>query len=176
MIVEIIEFYPLQRDEVKDTLTGTLRIKLPDLGIHILGIYLSKKKDYWHFILPGQKSTHHQTGEIVRYPVLAFDDPLKQKELIDAIRSNAPAFIEKRLADVENPLIFPDKKQQTKKATETQKSSSQELSRLAHEKPKTSPAIEKKPVPQKLVSSFQIPCNEWVSLPPRPQQKKQKYR
>lgn len=43
--VEIIEFYPIERNESKKTLNGTIRVKLPDLGI-----YVSKIKDRWFFI------------------------------------------------------------------------------------------------------------------------------
>src|ERR1700733_7278405 len=104
MNIEIVEFYPLEWNEVKGLLTGTLRVKLPDLGIHILGIHVSKRKDFWYFNLPGRNGIHHETGEIVRYPFIAFDDREKQHALMEAIRQQGRAFIEKRLADNENPL------------------------------------------------------------------------
>lgn len=115
MKIEIIDFYPLERNEKKEFLTGTLRIKLPDIGIHILGIFVSKKKDYWYCSLPGRIGTHHQTGESVRYPLIVFEDNEKQKALINAIREQAQIFIEGRLSDEENPLIFPEKKKCEKK-------------------------------------------------------------
>jgi len=110
MNIEVIEFYPMERDEEKEILTGTLRIKLPDIGIHILGIWCSKKKESWIFSLPGRTGIN-ETGEKVRYPCFVFEDREKQKDLITAIRKNGRDFIEKRLADIENPLIFPEKKE-----------------------------------------------------------------
>jgi hypothetical protein len=111
MKIEIIEFYPVEYCKEKGILTGTLRIKLPDIGIHIMGIYVSKRKDYWHFMLPRQKGVNHQTGESVHYPFIAFEDKERQAQLINAIRQQAAAFIEKRLIDTENPLIIWPQKQ-----------------------------------------------------------------
>jgi len=110
MNVEIVEFYPIERKEEKDFLTGTLRIRLPDIKLQILGIFVTKNKDSWFFALPGRKGIDHKTGNAVRYPFIAFDDRQMQKELIEALREKVPAFIGKRLADTENPLVFPPKR------------------------------------------------------------------
>lgn len=104
MLLEVIEFYPLEWKKERDFLTGTLRIKLPDIGIHILGIYVSKRNGSWFFALPSRQSFDHATGKQIRYPVIAFENRDQQKELIEAIREKAPAFIEMRLATVERPL------------------------------------------------------------------------
>lgn len=111
MHIEVLEFYPLKKDD--RMLTGTLRIKLPDLGIHILGIYVTRKKDAWFFNLPGKQATDLETGAKVYYPCIAFEDRNQQKELMSAIRQKAPTFIEKRLTDTESPLIFLQKQQNT---------------------------------------------------------------
>lgn len=111
MEVEITEFYPIERNEEKGVLTGTLRIKLTDLGIHILGIYVTKRNDSWYFRLPGSKGVDHKTGNEIRYPIFTFDDRNKQSALMKAIREQGRAFIEERLAGTEKPLIFPEKKQ-----------------------------------------------------------------
>jgi hypothetical protein len=110
MNVEILEFYPIEQNEERKTLTGTLRIKLPDIGIHILGIFVYRKNDYWHFTIPGRTGEHHETGASVRYPFIVFEDRDKQKELIEAIREKGRAFVLNRLADVENPIIFPERR------------------------------------------------------------------
>ncbi|MCE5318403.1 MAG: hypothetical protein LLG04_13720 [Parachlamydia sp.] len=107
MNLEIIEFYPLQLDKEKGNVTGTLRVKLSDYGIDILGIFVSKRKDYWYFALPGRVGTHHETGEKVRYPFIVFEDRGQHSQLMEIIRKNAPLFIEKRLVDKESPIIFP---------------------------------------------------------------------
>lgn len=106
MKIEIIEFYPNEYCEEKRILTGTLRVKIPAIGIHILGIFVNKNKDYWFFTLPGQKGIDHQTGEKVRYPYITFENDDQQKELIEAIRKKAPLFIEERLVDIDKSLIL----------------------------------------------------------------------
>lgn len=118
MNIEIVEFYPLERNEDKEILTGTLRVKLPDIGIHILGIYISRRKDYWHFSLPGRNGFHHETQQPVRYPFIVFEDREKQRALMDAIREKGRDFIEHRLADTENPPVVPQLKQQQAKQVE----------------------------------------------------------
>lgn len=45
MNIKILEFYPLQQNDERITLTGTLRIKLSDVEIHILGVFVSRRKD-----------------------------------------------------------------------------------------------------------------------------------
>jgi len=110
MNIENIEFYPNERNEEKDSLTGTLRIKLPDIGIHILGVFVSKHNGFWFFSLPGRKSKHHETGTDVRYPFIGFENREQQKELIAAIREKGRAFIESKLADTTNPIVWPKKK------------------------------------------------------------------
>lgn len=109
MNVEILEFYPIEKNEKKEALSGTLRINLPDIGIHILGIFVAKKKENWFFSLPGRNGTHHETGESVRYPAVVFENREKQKELIEAIREKGRAFILQRLENTETPLVFPPK-------------------------------------------------------------------
>jgi hypothetical protein len=108
MNVEIVEFYPLSRNETKGELTGTLRVRLPELGLHILGVYVSKRGDAWYFTLPGREAVSHKTGERIRYPFIVFEDREKQKELVAAIREQGRAFIERRLTETENPIVFPE--------------------------------------------------------------------
>lgn len=109
--IEIVEVYPLERNDAKGILTGTLRIKFPDLGFHLLGIYFSKRKKTWFISLPGRKGIHHETGVPVQYPFFVFEDREKQRELMDIIRKKGPEFIEKRLGDTENPLSLPQDEQ-----------------------------------------------------------------
>lgn len=115
MNIEIVEFYPTSLDQAQETLIGTLRIKLSDFGIHILGIQVSKRKNLWHFRLPARYSTHHETGEQIFYPLIAFDYKEQQQTLMVAIREKGRAFIEKRLADTERRLVIPPKKQKQPK-------------------------------------------------------------
>lgn len=45
MNIEILEFYPLEKNDEKQNLTGTLRIRLVEFEIEILGIYVSKERE-----------------------------------------------------------------------------------------------------------------------------------
>lgn len=86
MNVEILDFYPISMNEEKGLLTGTLRVKLPDLGIHILGVFVSKRMDKYFISLPTKNSIHHKSGDPIRYPILVFEDRDKQHELLEIIR------------------------------------------------------------------------------------------
>jgi hypothetical protein len=121
MNIEIVEFYPLESNEDKGLLTGTIRVKIPEIGIHILGIYVSKRKNFWYFKLPGRKGTHHETGEPILFPFIVFEDQEKNRSLLNSIREQGRNFIEKRLADTEKPLIFPQKHQAMTKQTRSSK-------------------------------------------------------
>ena len=145
MLVEIIEFYPQSFDQERGSLTGTLRIKLCDSGIHILGIYVCKRKDSWFFNLPGGMSIHHETGERVRYPYLVFEDREKHRELMEEIREKGRDFIEKRLTDTEKPLVIPQKKQQQQnQAAEAQKLNGRIQPASEHQKKEKTDPIAKK--------------------------------
>ena len=135
MKIEIIEFYGLDRNEEKGLLNGTLRIKLSEIGIHILGIYVTKKKESWFFHMPGRLGTNHETGEAVRYPFIVFEDREKQKELMTAIREKGREFIEKRLTDTENPIIWPQKqkKEQYIKKLSSTKDNAMEAKQIGKE-------------------------------------------
>lgn len=120
MNIEIIEFYPSSGD--KEQLTGTLRVKLPDIGIHILGVSVLKNKNFWRFSLPGRNGVDRQSGEAIWYPFVVFECKEKQKNLVDAIREKGRAFIEKRLEDTEIPLVFPERKPQSQSIPSIDKS------------------------------------------------------
>ena len=154
MNIEIVEFYPIKQNKDKDHLTGTLRVKLSDFGIHILGIIVSKRKDFWHFLLPGKKTIHHQTGKSIRFPLITFENREKQQELLDSIREKGRTFIEKKLADKEPPPIFiHEEKKATPQAKPTKKkNNSIEVKQMAN----TSTS---KPKPS-------IPTKQWIDLPP----------
>jgi|GEM_PF-3554396 len=146
MKIEIIEFFPMEYQKEKGILTGTLRIRLSDVGIHIMGIFVNKNKDHWFFVLPGQKGIHHQTGEIVRYPYVAFEEKEQQAQLINAIRQHAPAFIEKRLADTEKPLVWSQKQkiEDNKRRTSEKKDYTIEVKQTGNEVGRIVPSIANK--------------------------------
>jgi len=157
MNLEILEFYPLEKNDEKQTLAGTIRIRLIDFEIEILGIYVSKCQDKWYFSLPSRKGTHHETGLPVRYPNIVFTDRDKQRQFIDSIREKGRAFIERRLSDTDKPLIFPQKQQNGLKQPDAPKAQNKLV------EPKETISIEKTAAVKAIASK------EWRDLPPRPQ-------
>jgi hypothetical protein len=154
MNIEILEFYPLEKNDEKQTLSGTIRIRLIDCEIEILGVYVSKCQDKWYFSLPSRKGTHHETGLPVRYPNFVFTDRDKHRQFIEAIREQGRAFIENRIADTENPFIFPQRPQKEIKQPEAPKAQNKPIA------PKETASIEKqKPKPS-------LASKEWKD-PPR---------
>jgi hypothetical protein len=144
MEIEVVEFYPMEHDEERGILTGTLRVKLPEIGIDILGIYVSKRKKSWIFSLPGRNGVNHKTGDRCRYPCISFENREKQDALIAALRENGRSFIEKRLADTENPLVIPEKNEKEQKGAKpslvnNNVARTKETDAIA--KPKANPAI-----------------------------------
>lgn len=95
MNVEIVEFYPLQNG--KGIISGTLRIKLCDLGIHILGIYVTKKGDHWFFNLPGRNGIYHETGKTIRYPFVVFENSERHALFMNELRKKGRVFVEEWL-------------------------------------------------------------------------------
>jgi hypothetical protein len=145
MNIEIVEFFPIEIDQGTGYLSGTLRICLSDIGIHILGIHVTKRKNSWFFSLPGRVANDHRNGKPIRYPFICFEDRETQKQLIDAIREKGRVFIEKRLS--ENPL------------NSHQKVKEDEVNPLSPEEKNNPAQTELKPIPntQKRV---------WVTPPP----------
>jgi len=153
MNIEILEFYPIERSQDEGFLSGTLRIRLPSLGIDILGIYAVRNKSVWSFSLPRGKSIHHDTGGICFYPFLSFNDKEKQKELMETIKEKGKAFIEAGLASGE-PLVFPGKPSFLKKQASAPKSKN-----VAKEAKENPAVVKSKPMAS-------IVNNVWVDLPP----------
>jgi len=118
MNIQILDFFAISRDDKKGLLTGSLKIKLPDLGIHILGVYFSKRKDTWYFKVPFRKGIHHETGEEIVYPLFVFEEREKQRAFINALHVKGREFIENRLSNTENPLVFLKMKQKKQEIAE----------------------------------------------------------
>jgi len=94
MRIEVVEFYPVSQNESKGFLSGTVRVKLPDLGIHILGIFATKRKATYYFNVPSRKGFCHITGKDTTYPVFVFEDKEKQRQFMDEIKTKGKEFIE----------------------------------------------------------------------------------
>jgi hypothetical protein len=145
MEMKIIDFFPMEKNDQKGIVTGTLKVELPESGILIAGISVFKKKENFHFTLPSRgDGTDPDTGKAVRYLTFAFLEKEKNNQLVRAIQKEAPIFIEQRLADKENPLIFPQKQQNKKNQPKTPEALSKPIEpkkTVSIEKPKIKPSI-----------------------------------
>ena len=106
-MIEVMEFYPNNDKKIDPLIIGSLKIKLIESGIYLLGINVIKNKKFWFFNMPGRFGFHHETGIRIRYPFFCFDDRDKQVKLISEIREKGRAFVEKWL--YENSPIIPIK-------------------------------------------------------------------
>jgi hypothetical protein len=107
MNIEIIDFYPLHKDAHQ--YTGTIRLRIIDIGIDLLGVHAKRTKDKWYFNIPFKTGVDDK-GNFVQYPLISFEDKEKQRALVNSIREKAPAFIEARIKDPVKPIVFKDKK------------------------------------------------------------------
>jgi hypothetical protein len=152
MNMEVVaqEFFPMAIDRESATFSGSLRIHVifGEFKINLSGIFCSRKKDRWLFCLPGRKAMHAVTGLEVRYNYFYLEDKELQRQLMDKIRQRGQDFIEKRLADNENPLVVPN--HDTKERGESKPSHSRDNAMAPKEttasvaKPTTNPAIASK--------------------------------
>lgn len=110
MNVEILEFYPLEKNESGTKINGTIRVRLPDIGVQILGIYVTKKNNTWFFNLPKKNGVDKNTGEKIFYRTFLFEDHEKNADMINAIREKGIEFIENQMKDPENLSRFDAKK------------------------------------------------------------------
>ena len=113
MNIEIMDVYPIGENPLNEAVFGTLRVKLVDFGIELLGVFFVKKifpEVRWSFSLPMRVGIDHVTGKRIPYPTITFTDPKMQIALMDALFDQAPSYIEARMADAERPLIFPIQK------------------------------------------------------------------
>lgn len=122
MKIEIITFYPHERDDQKDVLTGTLHIRFPLLEIDIRGIRVLKKKKKLIFFMPYQKAYDIKTKNIVRYPVFSFSDISINKEFTRQIFTKCEEYINNNVLNKYSDPIIPISVQDiTQKKTMTQK-------------------------------------------------------
>lgn len=166
MNVEFIEFFPDEINHERRILKGTLRIRIPELNLHILGVIICRNKNYWVVRLPGKFAIHHKTGEQIWFPYVVFEDRERQKQLIDVIREQAPAFIEKRLHDISNPQTI-----QAKVQNPQRKQVQQAKPQPKEQKNGSEPPIAKKPERPRSYPTIK-PNVQW-SNPPKRQQTKQ---
>lgn len=108
MKLEVLEFYPKEK-KVDGFISGDIKIRLPDLAMNLLGVYIARRSNgKWLILLPCRTGVDSE-GHRVRYPIVHFEEVF-HRELMAELYSQATGFIEKRIADTENPVIFPPPK------------------------------------------------------------------
>jgi len=158
MNIEFLEFYPQQINAERGLLNGTLRIRLPDIRIQILGIFVSKSKKKWYFALPGRKGID-ETGEDVRYSAIIFEDEDERNAFYSTLKEKGPVFIEQFLEKnqgLEKDLI---------KSPAMRDNASGKVKALSDGKIET--ATRKKAIIEKMKPRHNLPGKTWVDVPPR---------
>lgn len=106
MDVEIVEFYPITKEEGR--FAGSLHVYIIDLHIDLRGIYVTfdqKRETKWKFTFPWIKTVDFETKEEVKFPVIQFSDRKKNFALMKQIRYRGKPYIQKNFLgmDVEEP-------------------------------------------------------------------------
>jgi len=107
MKLEIIEFYPTVWDKQRDFMHGTMRVKLPEYRIEILGVCVTYKNDMWHIKLPNKPGYDNIKNKHTRYPLVNFIDEDEKRQFFDILLKTAPDFIMNRILCKKNPVKFP---------------------------------------------------------------------
>lgn len=101
MNIEIVEFYPEKGNSKKfRRFIGTLHIYIVDSDIDLRGIDVFKYKEKFTFFLPHKRSLDPETGILIKYPVFAYSNQNKNKELIEAIISKGSEYIIDQMKDL----------------------------------------------------------------------------
>lgn len=177
MNVEILEFFVQERD--KHYLTGTMKVRLIDFDMLIMGIYVTKSKTSWWFEMPFKTTRDKETNAKITYPVVTFLDREKTYILKSAIREKGIEFIQKYLQD--NPYV--DLEQESKPKSENQaKLKVQERPEIKSDQKKSVEIQnEKKNInaaPIVKNSNIRIPApssSGWIEPPPLKIKQKKKY-
>lgn len=91
MKIEFIKFYPIQNGKI---LKGSLHVQLPDFGINLRGIFVSRdNKGRYFFGLP-KRAGRDEAGNEVNIQIFSFLDKEKNRDLINCLRTHGEVFIE----------------------------------------------------------------------------------
>lgn len=141
MNVEVVDFYPKEKNDA-GYISGDIRIKLSEQKIEILGIYACRRTNGVWFISLPHRTGVNKDGDPTKFPIIGFEEDT-YKALMSALYAQVPAFVEKRLADTANPLVWLVKSEKVKSEFKKPPQITANLSR---------PILKQR---------------EWVDLPPR---------
>jgi hypothetical protein len=99
MNVKVIDFFPLSKQPHKGRTCGTMHVYLVDLELDICGVYVcfTNTSGASYIRMPSSVRIDPETGKNVRYPILAFTDQQKNKELTEAVQAKAHGYIKHNL-------------------------------------------------------------------------------
>jgi hypothetical protein len=86
MRIEVVEFYREDDGKKKNVLEV-------EFGIHLRGILVAKRNKSYFFGKPWRWGHDQKTRKKVRYPLLSFADPAKEKALMDSIYKEGQKYI-----------------------------------------------------------------------------------
>jgi hypothetical protein len=112
MEVEIQDFFikKLTGPNYK-SFTGSMKILLPEKKLQILGINVKKNNNRWFFTIPGMKTNHNDTGELIAFPFISFTDKEEKQIFFNQLKENAISYIIERIKD--NSLKIPVRNEKT---------------------------------------------------------------
>lgn len=101
MNIEIVEFYPIKKDNKR--IQGTLHLYIEDWKMDLRGVWLCKfknksLKEMYMFRMPW-KQTFDENGKEVRYPVIAFVDQTIEKQIFDFLHDSGKRYVEQKLEE-----------------------------------------------------------------------------
>lgn len=96
MKIEILQYYEIDKSELRNKNTlGTLRIKMPEFGIELLGIIVSKTNKGYFFNIPFKRTGDKEGKSLVQYPCFVFSDEKMQKDFIESLKIVGTAYMTK---------------------------------------------------------------------------------
>lgn len=84
MTFEVVEFYPNTIE--KDYIQGSVHVYWIEENLDIRGVYYRKKLGKDRVCMPHMIGKNPDTGKQVRYPVLNFLEPEKNKLILKAVK------------------------------------------------------------------------------------------
>lgn len=93
MDIEIVEFYPTQKDSKQRIIKGTMHIYLIPYEIDIRGILCSCNGKSWWFQMPFSSQWDNVEKKIMRFPIFSFSNKEKYEEIITFLKTKGKDYI-----------------------------------------------------------------------------------
>lgn len=119
--VEVLDFYPEEPNKKKSCFVGTLKIRIPEMGLTLMGIRVLNIEGSFKYEVPSSKTICHKTHKSVRFPHIAFESKEAKEKFIGLLMAEAPQIMARDAVKyAKNPRKIQDhsqaKKQEIKPA------------------------------------------------------------